>query len=276
MRTLYRDPHAAVLGGVCAGIAETLDVDVLLVRVAALVAFAMTLGLVTALYLVLWTILPVKPDKSAFIEVEPSRVQSERYDKVVNVRNDKAQPGKAEVKVIEERPRPYRSRKTTRDLSAYRSSLVITAIFLVLITVVIALAVSASPGTTFASFLPLYFIPLGLFFMTIPNPTRRISTRICMMMLCFEFCFLLMPFSLGLCSYEDLASLQSPSFLLWIAALIFLFAAIIFENTSCYVLTIILIFASATITFQDFGLLDLTLLFSFEDFKAFTALGQDY
>lgn len=273
IRTFYRDPQAGVIGGVCAGIAESLDVDVLLVRVAAIVALIMTFGLVTALYLVLWTILPVKPDKGVFIEIEPSRVQSEHYEKVVNVRSDKAQPGKAEVKVIEERPRTYRSRRTARSLAAYRFSLLIFCISLVAITCIIALAISVSPGTTFLSFVPLYLISVGLFFMVMPSQSRPFSVRICMMVLCFEFCFVLLPFTLGLCTYEDLSFLQGPAFLLWISALILLFAAIIFENVSCYILAIFLILAAAVIGFHDLGLFDPALLASFEDLKEFIALG---
>lgn len=278
MRTLYRDPRKAVLGGVCAGIAESLDVDILLVRVAAIVAFIMTLGLITVLYLVFWTILPVKVAKGAFIEVEPSRVQSERYGKIVNVREDRAQPGKPEVKVIVE-PEPRaarRAQKTARNLASYRLSLTLLGVFGILITLAIGVAIAFSPGTSFVAFLPLYLIPVGLFLMTVPNPTRPISVRICMMILCFEFCFVLMPFTLGLCTYEDLSFLQGPAFLLWIIALTFLFAAIIFENASCYVLAILLILAAAVIGFHDLGLFDLSSFVSFEDFKAFTALGQSY
>ena len=277
MRTLYRDPHHAVLGGVCAGIAESLDVDALLVRVSAIVAFIMTLGLITALYLVFWTILPVKVAKGTFIEVEPSRVQSERYGKVVNVRSDRVQPGKAEVEVIESEQRTARSfRKEKRDLAAYRFSLMILCVFCILITLVVVAAMAYAPGTTFASFLPLYLIPAGLFLMTMPDQKRPLIVRICMMILCFEFCFVLMPFALGLCTFEDLTLLQGPAFLLWLIALILLFAAIIFENASCYVLTVLLILAAAVIGFHDLGLLDLSPIISFENIKAFTALGQSY
>lgn len=59
--TLHRDPDARWLGGVCAGLAATLGVEVILVRVAFIVG-ALAGGLGVAVYLLLWAALPVRRD----------------------------------------------------------------------------------------------------------------------------------------------------------------------------------------------------------------------
>lgn len=274
VKTLYRDPQSGVLGGVCTGIAESLDVDVLLVRVATIVACVMTFGLAIVLYLVFWTILPVKVSLGPFVEVEPSRVRSELYGKVVNVRPDKAQPGKAEVKVFEQRSFPsVGRRKEPKSRESYHFSLLLLGIFFALVTVVIFCAITTSPDTDLATFAPLYFIPLGIFLVTIPSTTRPIAVRICAMVLCFEACFVCLPFTLGLCNYESFAALGEVGFLLWFISFIALFAAVVFQNTGCCVFAVALIFVAALVTFQNFGVIGPVVPFSFESLKSFTALG---
>ena len=85
IKNWYRDPQNAVIGGVCAGIAESASIDTLLVRVTAIALCFVTFGLAIVLYLVLFAILPIKPSSGSFIDLEPSRVQSERYRRVVNL-----------------------------------------------------------------------------------------------------------------------------------------------------------------------------------------------
>jgi len=57
---LYRDVANGKIGGVCAGLAEFLNIDVTIVRVLFILAiFAGGLGLVA--YIILWLVVPVKP-----------------------------------------------------------------------------------------------------------------------------------------------------------------------------------------------------------------------
>lgn len=274
IRTLYRDPHAALIGGVCAGIAETLEADVLLVRVAAIVSCVMTLGLVIALYLVFWTILPVKPAKRAFVEVEPSRVRSEYYNKVVTLRSDKAQPYNPELKVFEQDTgAALRAQAGEKTQKSSRFPLVMLAILLIATTLIIFCAVAFMPTTNFATFIPLYWIPLGIYFMAFPKEHRSFAMRVCIMLLCFEACFVMMPFALGIYGFQSFAYQRNPTFIAWIVAFIFLLAAIIFERTSLYAIAASLVFIAAISLFNDFGLFESLKYFSFDDLKSFAALG---
>jgi phage shock protein C len=56
---LYRDENAKVLGGVCAGLADYLNADVTLIRVAFAFA-AVVLGTGGLLYIILWIVVPRK------------------------------------------------------------------------------------------------------------------------------------------------------------------------------------------------------------------------
>ena len=59
-KRLYRDPKNAMIGGVCAGIAEYLNADPTIIRLlAVLLAFAGGGGIVA--YLVGWIVIPAKP-----------------------------------------------------------------------------------------------------------------------------------------------------------------------------------------------------------------------
>jgi len=55
---LRRDSNRRVIGGVCAGLARTWNVDPLLVRAAMIVAMVVTSGLALFMYLALWLVIP--------------------------------------------------------------------------------------------------------------------------------------------------------------------------------------------------------------------------
>jgi phage shock protein C len=58
-KKLYRDPYHKVIGGVCAGLAEYLDMDITVVRL--LFAFAFFIaGVGFVPYIILWIVLPKK------------------------------------------------------------------------------------------------------------------------------------------------------------------------------------------------------------------------
>lgn len=58
-RRLVRRSDNTVIGGVCAGIADYLGVDPMVVRIAALVGAVLGLGTLVVAYLVLWAVLPL-------------------------------------------------------------------------------------------------------------------------------------------------------------------------------------------------------------------------
>lgn len=72
---LRRSRTDRVLGGVCAGIAERLGLDALLVRVAAVVFALVSGGAAVVVYLVAWVFIKERPTPSTFDvvhEVPPS------------------------------------------------------------------------------------------------------------------------------------------------------------------------------------------------------------
>lgn len=80
-KRLYRS-RDALLGGVCAGIAEYFDIDPIVVRILAVVLTLASAGAFAIAYLALWIILPLAPDPAAPLEVKPESVHSETYGPV--------------------------------------------------------------------------------------------------------------------------------------------------------------------------------------------------
>jgi phage shock protein C len=56
----YKTSEGAVVGGVCAGLSETLSIDVSILRIVAIIMAFTAIGLLP--YLVLWIALPKKSD----------------------------------------------------------------------------------------------------------------------------------------------------------------------------------------------------------------------
>lgn len=84
-----------VLGGVCSGIATYFNVDVILVRVAAVILACCSAGIIIIPYVALWMLLPAeKPDQDSMraVEVNPASIQSDIYGRVVDSRQDDTPP----------------------------------------------------------------------------------------------------------------------------------------------------------------------------------------
>lgn len=253
-KTLYRDPKQAVIGGVCAGIAERLEVDVLLVRVAAIVAFVMSFGLFSLVYLALWTVLPIKVAQGGFIDVEPSRVRSERFDKVVTLQDDMLKVEHANDEAEQKEPLlEPRARRSKQDLSSLRFPLVVFVVLCIFVTPIGIVAASIMKSNGFVSFLPLYLIPLGVFLAMVLSSIHSAVIRGCIMVLCFEACAVLLPFTMGIVNYESMAFQQATTFLIWMVAFVVLVAALIFENPTCYCIATLLVFLAIVFLFNDFG-----------------------
>lgn len=60
-KRLYRDPDHAMLGGVCAGLANRFNLDPTLVRVVTILLGLVTAGTTVLIYIALWIIMPVPP-----------------------------------------------------------------------------------------------------------------------------------------------------------------------------------------------------------------------
>lgn len=91
MKKLHRSKHNAIVGGVCAGIAEYFEIDPTLVRLAwAVLIFLGGTGIVA--YLIAWLIVPLASEDEPFDVRYPSRTRAA----------DLAPPEVAEPKRVEE------------------------------------------------------------------------------------------------------------------------------------------------------------------------------
>lgn len=96
----------ALLGGVCAGLAEHFDVDPVIVRILAVVLAIGTAGVGALVYVVLWMILPLAPKEMGPVEVAPQSVHSDTYGEVkyqpTPLRADEAARAAAEVASVQQ------------------------------------------------------------------------------------------------------------------------------------------------------------------------------
>lgn len=80
-RRLYRSRDALV-GGVCAGVADYFDVDPVIVRILVVIFTIASGGLLGVAYVALWIVLPKEPKVEAPLEVQPQSVHSDTYGEV--------------------------------------------------------------------------------------------------------------------------------------------------------------------------------------------------
>lgn len=84
-KTLYRS-RCAVLGGVCAGLAEYFALDTVVVRALAVALAVVTAGFAAIVYVALWLILPQAPQQDSVVDVSPESVHSEARGCTVEAR----------------------------------------------------------------------------------------------------------------------------------------------------------------------------------------------
>jgi phage shock protein PspC (stress-responsive transcriptional regulator) len=63
MKRLYRSRKEKILGGICGGIAEHIDVDPSLIRLVWIVVSLISLGTGLIVYLAAWIIIPESPEE---------------------------------------------------------------------------------------------------------------------------------------------------------------------------------------------------------------------
>ena len=64
MKRLYRSKKEQMLGGICGGLAEYLDVDPSIIRLVFVVLIVLSWGLFLLVYIAAWVIVPVSPEES--------------------------------------------------------------------------------------------------------------------------------------------------------------------------------------------------------------------
>lgn len=66
MKRLYRSKKEQMLGGICGGLAEYLDVDPSIIRLVCVVLIVLSWGLFLLVYIAAWIIIPASPEESTF------------------------------------------------------------------------------------------------------------------------------------------------------------------------------------------------------------------
>jgi phage shock protein C len=62
MKRLYRSTRNRMLGGVCAGLGDHLDVDPSVIRLIWVAVTILSIGIGIIVYIIAWIIVPVEPD----------------------------------------------------------------------------------------------------------------------------------------------------------------------------------------------------------------------
>ena len=82
----YRKTQGAVLGGVCLGISEELNIDPMIIRLIAIAALIMSSGIVGLIYIILWAVLPAVDSNTNIKEEVMDKLEKHSYlkDKIKN------------------------------------------------------------------------------------------------------------------------------------------------------------------------------------------------
>ena len=154
-RQLYRSRNALV-GGVCAGIAERIDAEAIVVRIFAVLLALVTLGLSIVVYVVLWVRLPLEPEGPEPLEVMPEYAESNAFGAIAYRENGT---------LLESR---------TLDKSQPQGLPIVArlavAVGLMLLFLVVSINISPLvPGTQWWQFWPIAFMIVGLCLMIVPK-----------------------------------------------------------------------------------------------------------
>ena len=189
-RRLYRSRNA-VLGGVCAGIAERIDADAIVVRILAILLCLVTLGLVVLVYVALWARLPLEPEGPEPFDVMPERAESSAYGVVPFDEGDAAE------------------RRLLNGASRSEGLPIVVrlavAVALMLLFLVVSMNVSPFlPGSLWWQFWPLGIMIVGLFLIVIPIKGSSEALWHALGIMLTSLSAMLLPAALGIVSWEVL------------------------------------------------------------------------
>jgi len=198
---VYRS-HDAVLGGVCAGLADRFDLDPIVVRILAVFIALLTAGLGIIVYLVLWARLPLDVDLDVPYEVTPESAESKTFGSV------DCSTGRA----------ASRSRLGKTNSIALPARMAI-AIGLMLLFIVVAVTLAPMvPGTEWWQFWPLALVIAGLCLIIIPVPTSYENAWHALGIIVTSAAVLLLPISLEILSWETVPTALSRAWPVVVAA----------------------------------------------------------
>lgn len=244
-KTLSRS-RDAVLGGVCAGLADRFAVDAVIVRTLAVVLAIASSGLVVLVYLALWAILPKASLEESVVDVSPEYVHSEAHGGQVDAgvacgqsapfaASSVRQPGAGHVPPVPPTAQAASSSSGTPPASARTAARPVhdaSVRFMLAIGVVLLFCGAAAAFSGFVrevgwrQFWPLLLVIAGIVTMVIPvREGGRRCWNISGGVMLFAAGMFLLPFALGLVAWGSIPSIVGNLWpLLFVIAGFFLMA----------------------------------------------------
>lgn len=259
-RTLARNEDNAVFGGVCAGIADYVDMDSILIRVAAIILGVFTLGIAVIPYVIMWALLPsYAAPRDSLVDVDPSDVQSDKYTHVVSTSAQstaQAQHGVfAGAGHVPPQPplnvttssAPHKVQPTPIKQASIKQKQhpVLVAFFLAILLALLFgmfanTMVGRVPDLELIQFIPIAFVVLGIVVLVAPLHRWSLSIRACGFILCVELCLYFLGFTLLEIPFDVLSKMGPVPSLLWVGSLFVFVAALICKEDTLFVVTVVL------------------------------------
>ncbi len=220
---LYRSQDA-LLAGVCAGIAERLEVDPVVIRTCAVCLGLLSFGLGFVVYVVLWVVLPRAPKKAPLVDVCPEKVKSQTYGEVDTSHLDEsdtaelgrdiyalaahvppapplaasaAQTALPETVALNKKSKPDVWRSVLRLLTIFVSLAVVFVLILRFLDGFVH-------GASWWRLWPIFFIVFGIALAVVPAPRDRRMARLASGLILIMAGFTLLPLSLQMLSWRSL------------------------------------------------------------------------
>ena len=291
-RKLYRGPKA--IAGVCSGIAEYFNVDVIIIRIAWILLSFFSAGIAAVLYMVLWVVIPEDPRlNKTVVDVDPVSVQSDKYQNVVDSSCASSASGAERFgvnagsghippcppRVVSQEGfsgrhdtafRGYRwdghnpaenafrpiDKSEKKDTSSVGLAILLGFGLVIFFTACAHASTLFLPGVHFSDFFPMVFVALGVVIVAIPANRWSFAMRICGFMFCVESCLALLPFSLGLVPFEAVGSLSMFALILWVVAGCLVIISLVSPSEMIVVALVVVVMVAIILSFADIGVFD--------------------
>lgn len=194
--------NEAMLGGVCAGLAERFDLDPIVVRILFIYIALLTLGVGVLAYIVLWMRLPLGAEPDIPYEITPEHAESKSFGSIDRF------TGRA------------KSRMSSRPESGVPllARLAVAASLMLLFIAAAVIVSPLMPGTEWWQFWPLALVIAGLTLIVIPIPSRFGAAWHALGIVTVSAAATMVPMSLDIFAWESFVYAFSQTWPLFVAA----------------------------------------------------------
>ncbi len=238
-KRVYRSRNA-LIGGVCAGIAEAVDADALVMRIFAVLLALVTVGLAVFLYAYLWAKLPIEEEGPEPFEVMPESAESSAYGAI---------PYKGGSSSIATQP--------SGGLSIFSRLVVAAALMLLFLAVSINVS-PLVPGAQWWQFWPIAFVIMGLCLIIVPVPGEHEAIWHALGIVVMSASAMILPMVLRIASWSVLLNALVILWPLLVVATILFVAGIHLHQTPPIVFAAIVVAAFCLMTLFLFASTDVT------------------